>query len=123
MAIKKSSTHSRKTRRHHNSKKSTHTKRRSHRSTMMKKDHKMKGGNLGANVLPPAYFGGSTRGYFEAGSPELNSCGKQIAVSQGVVHPDGMYAGPNLFPMKGGKRQISKNKSYKKKHSKKHSRR
>ena len=127
MAIKKTSTHSRKTHRRHHSKKSSHTKSKSHRSPMMK-HHKMKGGNLGANVLPPAYFGGSTKGYFESGSPELNSCGNQIAVSQGVVHPDGMYAGPNLFPMKGGKRGGNRrslnNKSRKstKKHTKKHSR-
>lgn len=61
-----------------------------------------KGGDDGRYVLPPAYFGNGTRGYYADGASELNSCGKQRAVSQGVISASGNMAGPNLYPMMGG---------------------
>lgn len=67
-------------------------------------NHKsMKGGDDGRFAMPPAYYGKGLNGYHESGSSELNSSGKQKAVSQGTVWGNGQYAGPNLFPMKGGK--------------------
>jgi hypothetical protein len=61
-----------------------------------------KGGDVGRYVLPPAYFGNGTSGYYADGSFALNSCGKQHAVSQGVISANGKWAGPNLYPMMGG---------------------
>ena len=61
-----------------------------------------KGGDVGRYVLPPAYFGNGTSGYYADGSSALNSCGKQHAVSQGVISANGKWAGPNLYPMMGG---------------------
>ena len=61
-----------------------------------------KGGDTGRYVLPPAYFGKGIQGYYADGSSELNSCGKQNAVSQGVISANGKWAGPNLYPMMGG---------------------
>ena len=68
------------------------------------KSKSMRGGDGsgGRVALPPAYFGNSLEGYYAPGSAELNSTGKQLAVSQGTIWPTGSYAGPNLFPMKGG---------------------
>jgi hypothetical protein len=61
-----------------------------------------RGGDDGRYVLPPAYFGKGMQGYYADGSSELNSCGKQNAVSHGVISADGKWAGPNLYPMMGG---------------------
>lgn len=60
------------------------------------------GGDDGRFVLPPAYFGKGMQGYYADGSSELSSCGKQHAVSHGVISTDGKWAGPNLYPMMGG---------------------
>ena len=87
-----------------------------------------RGGDPGRVALPPTYFGNGTRGYFADGSRELNSCSKQHAVSQGVLSADGKWAGPNLYPMMGGRRSQKggscgcgrKNKSKKSKKSKSH---
>lgn len=80
-------------------------KQRSHKSRsrkQMTKMHNQKGGDTGRYVLPPAYFGKGIQGYYADGSSELNSCGKQNAVSQGVISANGKWAGPNLYPMMGG---------------------
>jgi len=82
-----------------------HPKQRSHKSRSRKQMNKMlnqKGGDTGRYVLPPAYFGKGIQGYYADGSSELNSCGKQNAVSQGVISANGKWAGPNLYPMMGG---------------------
>jgi len=73
----------------------------------------MKGGDDGRFSMPGAYFGNGLDGYYAAGSPELKSVGKQHAVSQGTVSSDGFSAGPNLFPMKGGKCGCNKTRKYK----------
>ncbi len=84
----------------------------------------MKGGNAGRYVLPPAYFGNSTRGYFPDGSSELATSGKQKAVSQGTIWDGGKYAGPNLYPAMTGagcgcKRKSNKNSTMNKSKSRK----
>jgi hypothetical protein len=96
---------------------------KSHKSHKSRKSYKsMKGGDDGRFGMPPAFYGNGTKGYFESGSSELNSNGKQHAVSQGTISADGFTAGPNLFPMKGGncgckKQKKSKtNKSFSKSH-------
>lgn len=61
----------------------------------------MRGGDPGRVALPASYFGGKMD-RFPDGSRQLASCSKQIAVSQGVIHPDGSFAGPSLYPMMGG---------------------
>jgi len=68
----------------------------------MSKMPNQKGGDPGRYNLPPAYFGKGIQGYYADGSSELNSCGKQSAVSQGVISANGQWAGPNLYPMMGG---------------------
>ena len=88
-----------------NKSKSQKHKSRSNTKTKSKtRSRKMKGGDGsgGRVALPPAYFNGSAsglNGYFSPGSAELNSVGKQLAVSQGTISADGSTAGPNLFPM------------------------
>ena len=76
----------------------------------------------GGGALPAEYYGGNSGRYFEAGSPELESCthayGKNINTSHGVVmgEPNNMWLGPNLasFPnfkdMTGGKKSNNKNR-------------
>lgn len=71
-------------------------------------------------VLPAEYFGGDSGRYFEAGSPQLETCthayGRNITSSNGVVmnEPHNMWMGPNLatFPnfkdMTGGSRKKTK---------------
>ena len=76
-------------------------KSRSNRKSYSKKNRTMRGGDPGRVALPAAYFGGNMD-RFTDGSSELASCSKQVAVSQGVIHPDGRWAGPNLYPMMGG---------------------
>jgi len=85
------------------------------KSSKKSKSSVLKGGDAGRFVMPPAYYGKGTEGYYGSGSPELNSTGKQHAVSQGTISENGQFAGPNLFPMKGGncKRKSKKNKSSK----------
>ena len=73
----------------------------------------MRGGNAGRYVLPPSYFGNNPDGYYAEGSPELLTGGKQHAVSQGTISADGLTAGPNLFPMKGGNCGCKKQKKSK----------
>ena len=96
------------------------------KSRRLSKSKVMKGGNAGRYVLPPAYFGNSTKGYFPNGSEELSTIGKQHAVSQGVLMNGSKYAGPNLYPaMTGagcgcsGKRSKSKKSKSKKSKSRK----
>ena len=72
------------------------------KSRRLSKSKVMKGGNAGRYVLPPAYFGNSTRGYFPNGASELSTTGNQHAVSQGVTWEGGKYAGPNLYPAMTG---------------------
>ena len=72
------------------------------RSRRLSQSKVMKGGNAGRYVLPPAYFGNSTRGYYPNGASELSITGKQHSVSQGVLSNNGKYAGPNLYPAMTG---------------------
>jgi hypothetical protein len=59
----------------------------------------MRGGDTGRYVLPAEYFGNNSGAYVA----EPASLKGQIAVSQGVIHPGGLFAGPNLKPgMSGG---------------------
>jgi len=60
-----------------------------------------RGGDTGRYVLPSEYFGNNSGAYFANGSNELNSCG-QHAVSQGMIHQSGRWAGPDLKPMMSG---------------------
>ena len=71
----------------------------------------MRGGDDGRYVLPPAYFGKGTNGYYANGSPELQSKGNQHAVSQGTISGNGLFAGPNLYPMLGGNCACNSRKS------------
>ena len=71
----------------------------------------------GSTGMPPSYYGNGNSGYYAAGSPELSpACmmSKQNAVSRGVLSQSGSMAGPNLYPMMGGKAY------QKQKHSKSH---
>jgi len=92
----------------------TNSKSRS-KSNSRSKSRSMKGGDgSGGRVpLPPSYFNNTLDGYFAPGSPELNPTGKQYAVSQGTIWSGGEYAGPNLFPMKGGNCGCKKQKNSK----------
>ena len=88
------------------------------RSSKSRSSKSMKGGDGsgGRVALPPSYYGNGTEDYFPGGSSELNSVGKQLAVSQGTIWGNGTMAGPNLYPMKGGnsgckKQRKSKNKN------------
>lgn len=75
--------------------------RKSHR----KSHRKQRGGDPGRVALPMAYFSkNNTSGYYADGAPELQPCARQHSVSQGVVSSDGNWAGPNLYPMLGGRR-------------------
>lgn len=76
-------------------------KTRSVRKSRTQKRHSMHGGDPGRLALPASYFGGNMDRYVD-GSSKLASCSKQMAVSQGVIHSDGRWAGPNLYPMMGG---------------------
>jgi hypothetical protein len=75
------------------------SKSKSHRRNSKRNQ---RGGDPGRIALPPAYWGQGTRGYLADGSQGLSSCDRQHAVSQGVISPDGKWAGPNLYPMLGG---------------------
>lgn len=78
-------------------------------------------GGEGSFVLPPAYFGKGSSGYYPSGSSELNS-GRQHSVSQGVISPGGKMAGPNVYPgmgMIGGNCGCSGRRNAKSKKSKK----
>ena len=79
----------------------------------------MRGGDDGRYVLPPAYFGKGTNGYYADGSSELKSGGNQHAVSQGTIWGNGKFAGPNLYPMLGGNCACNARKSKRKSKSKK----
>ena len=85
-----------------NPKNHKHKSRKSHSRKSHSRNPMQKGGDVGRYVLPPAYFGNGTSGYYADGSSALNSCGKQHAVSQGVISANGKLAGPNLYPMMGG---------------------
>jgi hypothetical protein len=69
-----------------------------------------RGGNNGRYVLPPSYFGKGIDGYYADGSSALNSSDKQHAVSQGVISANGKWAGPNLYPMMGGRNRLKSSK-------------
>lgn len=86
-------------RKHKNSKSKSHSRR----SRKTKRQHQ-RGGDPGRVALPMAYFSkNSTPGYYPEGSAALQGCGRQTAVSQGVIHSDGKWAGPNLYPQLGGR--------------------
>jgi len=93
-------------RKHPKQKSNTHKSRsRKHYSSSSSNSNSkvvQRGGDDGRYVLPPAYFGKGMQGYYADGSSELSSCGKQHAVSHGVISADGKWAGPNLYPMMGG---------------------
>jgi len=104
--------------------KSKKNKSKSRQMNKSKSMHKrMKGGDL--QGFPPSYFGNGLKGYFPSGSSQLNSVGKQLAVSQGTISADGTSAGPNLYQMQVGagcgckKRYKTKKKSNMKTKSKK----
>jgi hypothetical protein len=81
--------------------------RRSHRKSRSC-NQRQHGGDPGRVALPLGYFTkSSTPGYYPDGSPELQSCGRQNSVSHGVISSDGKWAGPNLYPMLGGRRSKS----------------
>ena len=92
--------------------KSKKTKSKS-KSNTKSKTRKMKGGDDGRFSLPPSYFGNGLAGYFSPGSSELQSVGKQNAVSRGTISADGKSTGGNFYPMKGGKCGCNKNRKYK----------
>jgi len=73
------------------------------------KQTKHRGGSTG---MPPSYYGNGNSGYYAPGSSELlhSSCSKQNAVSQGILSQSGAMAGPNLYPMMGGKTHKKNNK-------------
>ena len=71
----------------------------------------MKGGDDGRYVLPGAYFGKGTDGYYEAGSSKLSKSGSQLAASRGTIWDSGNYTGPNLYPTGGGSCGCNKRKS------------
>jgi len=75
------------------SKKSKNHNTKNLKSSRRSRVHKMHGGDTGRYVLPPSYFGRGTDGYVE--NP---SAGKKLAVSQGIIHADGRFAGPDLYP-------------------------
>ena len=83
-------------------------KSRNSRNSHKSRKFHQRGGDPGRVALPPAYYGNSTRGYFADGSSELNSCSRQHSVSHGVVSTNGKWAGPNLYPMLGGRRRSLK---------------
>jgi len=87
-------------RKHRNSKSKSKSNSRSRKT----KRNIQRGGNSGGRVaLPMAYFSKSgAPGYYADGSDALRSCPRQHAVSQGVISPDGNWAGPNLYPQLGG---------------------
>lgn len=68
---------------------------------------KQTGGNNGRYVLPKAYFGAGTDGY--TSSSGFDSKSGQIAISEGVIHPNGKFAGPNLYPQQAGSRKHRRN--------------
>jgi len=70
-----------------------------------KKSSIMKGGDDRSTGLPAAYHNGTSKGlsgYYEPGSSNLKSSGKNYAVSQGTLWSNGSMAGPNLYPTSGG---------------------
>ena len=98
-----------------------------------KRSSVMKGGDDRSTGLPSAYHNGTSKGlsgYYEPGSSNLKSTGKNYAVSQGTLWSNGSMAGPNLYPTSGGgcgcnrknkNKTIKSNKSsnkYKKKNNK-----
>jgi hypothetical protein len=87
-----------------------HPKSKSHRSHRKSRssNRRQRGGDPGRVALPLAYFTkSSTPGYYPDGAPELQPCARQNAVSQGVISSNGNWAGPNLYPMLGGRRSKS----------------
>jgi hypothetical protein len=94
----------------------------------------MKGGDDRSTGLPSAYHNGTSKGlsgYYESGSSDLKSSGKNYAVSQGTLWPNGSMAGPNLYPTSGGacgcnkknKNKSMKSNKYKKNNNKRKSKR
>ena len=100
-----------------NKNKTKKNKSKSRQMNKSKRMHKrMKGGDL--QGFPPSYFGNGLNGYFPPGASQLNSVGKQLAVSQGTISSDGTSAGPNLYQMQigagcGYKKRYRKNKTSK----------
>ena len=91
---------------------------RQNKSTRSKsRSYKMKGGHAGT-VMPSEYFGGNSGRYFPVGSEELKGCSRQVAVSHGVVHDNGVMAGPVLAPKHGGSRRTNKSRMNKSRNNK-----
>ena len=98
------------------------------KSRKNKKSRVMRGGDERTTGMPAAYFTKSLSGYYESGSKELKSSGKQLAVSRGTISSDNKWTGPNLYPMGGGtcgcnkkfKRKTMKNSKRKSKSKTKH---
>ena len=87
-------------RKHKNSK----SKSNSHSRSRKTNSKCQRGGDPGRVALPMAYFSkNNTSGYYADGSDALQVCGRQKAISHGVVWPGGNWAGPNLYPQLGGR--------------------
>lgn len=80
-------------RNHHKKSSKSH---KSHKRNKSRRNHKQRGGDDGRYVLPMAYFGQGNKGYTDKFTP-LDG-----AVSQGIIHKNGKFAGPNLSPQQGG---------------------
>lgn len=76
--------------------KSKFNKRSKSQRNKLRRTRKQRGGDTGRYVLPPAYFGQGSKGYTNCFQP-LDG-----AVSQGIIHPNGLFAGPNLSPTQNG---------------------
>jgi len=72
------------------------------KSRKNKKSCVMRGGDERTTGMAGAYFTNNLSGYYQSGSKALEPTGKQSAVSRGTISSDSKWAGPNLYPMKGG---------------------
>ena len=101
---------------------SRHNKNKNKTNKRSLKHKSMKGGDDGRYVLPMSYFDKGTSGYFATGSPELTPGANQYEVSHGTISKDGNSAGPDLYPMQGGrykKHRSHKHRSHKRKRNSK----
>tara|TARA_B100001057_G_C22852665_1_gene951551 strand:- start:1038 stop:1475 length:438 start_codon:yes stop_codon:yes gene_type:complete len=89
------STRSRRGKGNRNVKRSSKSARSRRGNKNVKRRRNMKGG---FTVLPSEYFGRGSNGYHPVGSSQLKGCARQVARSQGVIHDNGLYAGPALYP-------------------------
>lgn len=87
------STRSRRGKGNRSVKRSSKSARRGNKNVKRRKN--MKGG---FTVLPSEYFGRISNSHHPVGSSQLRGCARQVARSQGVIHDNGLYAGPALYP-------------------------